>query len=344
MARRKVMIAAGGTGGHLFPAQQLAQMLQNDSDLLFAGHKIESSPYFEKEKIPFVEISAHPLKRGFFKANWKGFWEAIAAIRAFSPDIVVGFGSFHVFPILLAATILRKKMVLFEANSTLGKVNRLFLPFATRIVFQFPCRSKKGVLVPLLPWKGESKKIDRDLARIYYGLQREMRTILVFGGSQGASFLNAQAPFAISRLKERFQVIHFTGPNDLETVKAAYQKLGIEASVKSFEKEMGYAYSAADLALCRSGAGTVAELIRNRLPALLVPYPFASDDHQRKNGEYLAHSLKGARLLIQADATLGRLVDELNLLSLEIEERRQAFTEHEFENRVHLAQIIRWLT
>jgi UDP-N-acetylglucosamine--N-acetylmuramyl-(pentapeptide) pyrophosphoryl-undecaprenol N-acetylglucosamine transferase len=344
MARRKVVIAAGGTGGHLFPAQQLAEMLKGDSDLLILGHKITTSPFFERENIPFAEISAHPLKKGFLKASWRGFWQAVRQLRAFSPDVVVGFGSFHVFPVLLAAAILRKKIVLFEANCSLGKVNRLFLPFAKRIGFQFPVAVRKGVLVPLLPWKEGRKKMDPALAKQYYGLGSEQKTILVFGGSQGASFLNESAPQAIGRLKVKFQVIHFTGSKDLEAVRSAYEKLAVVAAVKAFEKEMAYAYSAADLALCRSGASTVAELIQNELPALLIPYPHASDDHQRKNGVYLASGLKAARLISQAEASIERLIDELELLALEREERKKALANFDNQTRVHLAQIIRWLT
>lgn len=123
----KVLIAAGGSGGHLFPARQLAEQLTGD-EVLFAGHHLSKSPFFEKEKIPFREIESAPLtnKFLFLKALWKGFWQSVDLLRTVRPDVVVGFGSFHSFPVLLAATILRKKVVLFEANCSLGKVNRFF--------------------------------------------------------------------------------------------------------------------------------------------------------------------------------------------------------------------------
>ena len=137
----KVVIAAGGTGGHLFPAQQLAEMLGSDAEVLFAGHHLTANPFFEKRA--FVEISAHPFRFGFFTACWKGFWQSMRMLRQFAPDVVVGFGSYHVFPILLAASVLRKKIVLFEANYALGKVNRFFSLWQRKLLFNFPFFRKK---------------------------------------------------------------------------------------------------------------------------------------------------------------------------------------------------------
>src|SRR3989344_1214159 len=132
----KVLIAAGGSGGHLFPAQQLAEQLQ-DCDIAFAGYKLKETPFFSREKIPFWEIaSSQPRKRNWLKfliSSWKGFWQSVFLMRKFKPNVVVGFGSYHVFPVLLAAALLRKKIILFEANCALGKVNRIFLRFAKKI-------------------------------------------------------------------------------------------------------------------------------------------------------------------------------------------------------------------
>ncbi len=343
----KVLIAAGGTGGHLFPAKQLADQLWFDAEILFIGHKLALSPFFEKEKIPFAEISAHPLKRGVVSAVWKGFWQSVRMIRRFAPDVVVGFGSYHTFPALLAAAALRKKLILFEANCILGKVNRLFFSVADRIAFQFPFgSSKKGVAVPLLPWvRSETQDISSSAARLSYGLDPDRKTILVFGGSQGASFLNEFAPKAIASLKEPVQVIHFTGPGTEDKKTAAgYARFGVAASVQPFEKQMPLAYSAANCALCRSGAGTAAELIRFAVPALLIPYPFAAEDHQRKNGEYLSR-LGGARVLVQAQASEERLVEELEALLGEAGERRERLRAayEEDGRKIHLSEIVRQL-
>src|SRR5690606_13931137 len=146
--------------GHLFPAQQLAYYYP---DVLFAGHHLSKSPFF-REEFPFQEIKASPPKKwSFLFSTIIGLFQSLKLFSKNKIDVVVGFGSFHTFPVLLAAAILRKKMVLFEANCVLGKVNRLFAPFADKIAVQFPIPTKKTVLVPLLPWK-KQKKPSRDEA------------------------------------------------------------------------------------------------------------------------------------------------------------------------------------
>ncbi len=355
--KKKVLIAAGGTGGHLFPAQQLREQLKGDAEILFAGHKLGTSPFFEKEKIPFAEITAHPLKKGFFSRTCIGFWQACQLMRHFMPDAVIGFGSYHTFPVLLAAAFFRKKLVLFEANCKIGKVIRLFRPLATEVAFQFP--NNGGTLVSWLPWKSALKRLAPKEAKKLYGLDPEKKVILVFGGSQGAAFLNETAPKAIARLEQNraprgapedasslgktCQALHLAGPAEAESVRLAYEKLGIIACVKPFEKEMAHAYAAADAALCRSGAGTIAELIQFELPALLIPYPHAAENHQRKNGEYLRDALGGARLIDQKEADAERIAHELSTLIEELEERKMRLRKAnaEDEQRTHLADIIR---
>jgi UDP-N-acetylglucosamine--N-acetylmuramyl-(pentapeptide) pyrophosphoryl-undecaprenol N-acetylglucosamine transferase len=319
----RVLIAAGGTGGHLFPAQQLSERLlkEGTSEVLFAGHQLEKSPFFAHGKIPFREIRSASLKRKFFflKEATRGFFQSLRVIRQFQPDIVVGFGSYHSFPVLLAAAFLRKKIVLFEANCLLGKVNRLFAPVSEKIAVQFPIGEKisKQVLVPLLPWTElPSQTMSQSEARRFFQLDPELFTLLIFGGSQGAAFLNESLGPLTSLLKARgraFQVIHLTG-KEPEKVAEDYRARGVQAAVKAFEKEMPIAYRAADLVICRSGAGTIAEIIRFQKPALLIPYPFAAEDHQRINGEFLSNRVGGARLLLQSGANPERMADEIERL------------------------------
>lgn len=333
----KVLIAAGGSGGHLFPAQQLRQLLGSQAEVVFAGHKLKGSPFFDSEKIPFQEIASAPLKRGFLSALWKGFWQSIFFLRLFRPDVVVGFGSYHTFPLLLASIILRKKLILFEANSTLGKVNHFFYPFARKVAFQFGSSRQKEILVPLLPWISENpKSITVSDARKYFGLDPNKTTLLVFGGSQGSSFLNQKVALAIDQFKGDIQVIHLTGKGG---GSVSYK---VSSCVKEFEMKMAYAYLAADGAICRSGAGTIAELIGYELPSLLIPFPDASDDHQRKNGEFFIEKTKGARLLIQKEATLDRLLSELEILLGRLEIFREGLRKYRLEcaQRVDLASFV----
>jgi UDP-N-acetylglucosamine--N-acetylmuramyl-(pentapeptide) pyrophosphoryl-undecaprenol N-acetylglucosamine transferase len=218
------------------------------------------------------------------------------------------------------------------------------------VAFQFPvslsfATPSKAVLVPLLPWKSlDTESIQPTEARKRYGLDPCLQTILVFGGSQGASFLNGAIPGALKHFKEPFQVIHFTGSEE-NNVGAMYARFGIAARVQAFEKEMSYAYRAADLAICRSGAGTVAELIRFSVPALLIPYPFATGDHQRKNGDFLASTVGGGRLLLQIEATEEKIAAELQALHREAALMKEQLhrEDQKHRKRVHLAEMIRTL-
>lgn len=346
--KRKVLIAAGGTGGHLFPAQQLAELLKKDSEILFAGHKLSLSPFFEKEHIPFEEIASARIRNpiSFLLSSLKGLFQSVRLLRKFKPDVVVGFGSYHSFPVLLASVLLGKKLVLFEANCILGKVNRLFLPWARKIAVQFPLvkPSKKQAAVPLLPWSGKKTEVLPPAdARKKFGLDPDLFTILVFGGSQGAVFLNREFGPAALLLKEKgksFQVIHLTGKEGSGAAEF-YRKAGIPACVKEFEKEMGAAYSAADLAVCRSGAGTMAELIRFQKPALLIPYPYAAEGHQEINARYMADALQGARVLIQAAASRENLAAELEALWDERKSRQEALKQVELNPTIDFGALVR---
>jgi UDP-N-acetylglucosamine--N-acetylmuramyl-(pentapeptide) pyrophosphoryl-undecaprenol N-acetylglucosamine transferase len=231
---------------------------------------------------------------------------------------VVGFGSYHAFPVLLAALLLRRKIILFEANCALGRVNRLFAPFAWRIALQFPLERplKRSLLVSMLPWeKSEEFSMTKEEARRSFGLESDRTTLLIFGGSQGAAIFNECMPQVLFYLTAwcpdlPLQVIHLTGQGE----RPRYE--GIPACVKEFEKTMHVAYAASDIAVCRSGAGTVAELLRYQLPALLVPFPHAAEGHQWKNGEFLAHRVGGAKLLKQSEATplaMARMIQGLLL-------------------------------
>ncbi|MBU6383258.1 MAG: UDP-N-acetylglucosamine--N-acetylmuramyl-(pentapeptide) pyrophosphoryl-undecaprenol N-acetylglucosamine transferase [Verrucomicrobia bacterium] len=317
---RKVLIATGGTGGHLFPAQQLAEQLL-DCEVLFAGHKLHSSPFFNR-KAPSCEITSASSLRGVW-ALLKGTWQSLLLLLRFAPDVVVGFGSFHTFPILLAAVLLRKKIVLFEPNCTFGKVNRWFAPFAKKVAFQFPVVHKRAVYVPLLPWKQEKKRASSK--------DPQRKTILVFGGSQGAAFINQTFCEAAKYLSFPFQVIHLTGKGGQEL------HYTVPAMIKPFEEDMPSLYARADFAVCRCGAGTSAELIRYNLPAVVIPYPYAHD-HQRKNGEFLG---QGVRLLHQKDATPERLAQEIEALVAHLPQHRAALNTLVLPNTVPLGAVVR---
>jgi len=324
----KVLIATGGTGGHLFPAQQTAKEL-SDCTILFAGHKLQMSPFFDRS-VPYEEIASS--NRNPFSIL-KGIWQSLRLVFRFKPDVVLGFGSFHSFPTLIAAVLLRKKIVLFEANCSFGKVIRFFAPFASKIALQFPVEKipKQAAFVPLLPWGVKQEKIERKAAREFYHLEPNTFTILVFGGSQGAKFINETFCKAAKLLDFPFQVIHLTGKED---PAITYSQRSV---IKPFEKQMGLAYAAADMAVCRCGAGTTAELIRFQIPSVLIPYPYAYD-HQRKNGEFLK---QGARVLLQKDTTAETLAASIRAVKEHLEFHTDALRKIALPKNTDLSAIIR---
>jgi UDP-N-acetylglucosamine--N-acetylmuramyl-(pentapeptide) pyrophosphoryl-undecaprenol N-acetylglucosamine transferase len=335
----KILIAAGGSGGHLLPAQQLAALMKSDGEVLFAGHRLDSSPFFQRGHFPYQAISAAPLcwsPKGlyvFFREMLSGMGQSLRLIRRFSPDVVVGFGSFHSFPVLLAAVLLRRPLVLFEANCCQGKVNRLFAPMAKKVAVQFLLKKApmNQCFVPLLPWGGQPALPDKMSALKELGLSADRTTFLVFGGSQGASFLNRAIPLSLPR---DAQVIHLTG-NEESALRVAesYRLAGLPAVVKGFESNMQRAYAAADFAICRSGAGTIAELVRYSIPALLIPFPFAADDHQRINAEFLAKKIRGAKMVDERLADEATLSKEIKEMRIESEHLRDALSRFRFDSQ-----------
>ena len=300
---KSILIAAGGTGGHLFPAQALANHLQKkDSSyqITFMGKGLDTNPFFKRDLFSYKDVDSAP----FSCKNWiknikalcKGTWQAFGFLRKFRPVVVVGFGSFHSFPVLLAAKLRGIPIILFESNSIPGRVNRLFSHVAVFSTVQFPVAKKylKGkcleVRVPFWRFQ-ENHQATKEEALSYFSLSPNVCTFLVFGGSQGARFINEVFVDVLQTMGSKvkyLQVIHLTGKaTSQEEMKKIYQDNGILACVKSFEENMQFAWALADVAICRSGAATLSERIHFEVPAILIPYPSAADNHQLKNAIFM---------------------------------------------------------
>ena len=333
----KVIFAAGGTGGHLFPAQGLAeQMLKQHPgiDLSFAGAKLSDNAYFDKVKYPFRDIpSATPLCGNIFKAFrsigslFQGIFHSLALLSEKKPDLVIGFGSFHAFPVLCAAVIKKIPLILFESNSIPGKVIKLFSKRAivTAIYFEEAKQHLKGktveVEIPILRRSMPKEEACRGLS-----LDPRIPTLLVFGGSQGAKQINQYILEGLPSLKS-FQLIHLTGNE--ETAKEINQlcaTLQIPCYVKKFEAQMEKIWGAADLAVCRSGAMTISEILHYEVPAILIPYPSATDQHQLKNALFMEKKVGGAVHCPQSSLTTASLCEKiLHFAILEKKERIKNF-------------------
>lgn len=307
-----VIFAAGGTGGHLFPALGLAeQMLKNkpEIELFFAGASLSDNDHFDKTKFSFRDItSATPFRGNLFKAFksigtlLQGVFESMTLFSEKKPDLVIGFGSFHAFPILCAAVIKRIPMVLFESNSIPGKVIRLFSKKAlvTGIYFEETKRYLKGKTVEVdIPIKNPHLRrwISQAEARTLLGLQPNLSTLLIFGGSQGAKKINKLVIELLPILKKEmpFQLIHLTGNEEVANeVSLLCGLLKIPCYSKKFETRMETVWNAADIAICRSGAITLSEILYYEVPAILIPYPSSADQHQLKNALFLEQKVGGA--------------------------------------------------
>jgi len=301
----KIVFAVGGTGGHLFPAQALAKDLYEEGhEILFAGGKLGMNPFFKKEQFPFQEIKgASPFRANPLKACLQlilGTFASVKLLKDFSPDYVIGFGSFYSFPILAAAFLKKIPYILVESNAHPGKVNRLFSKRAQFSALQYKEAAphlKGKTHLTKIPLLTNSCPLDPSEAKKYYGLDSSLFTLLIFGGSQGASSLNRAA----EQLSTQVQVLHFCGKGGkVEELKAQYKSKGVRASVKPFEERMDIAFQAADLALCRSGGGTVSELIEFTTPSILVPWPGATENHQHKNAQVLEN--RGGAIILEQQA------------------------------------------
>lgn len=335
--KKTLIISAGGTGGHLLPAQALAERLKlagSAFEIHFVAGHLSKNPYFESGRWSFSEIETASLS---LKKPWqllsgaikllRGFCKSCKLIKTLHPCAVVGFGSFHTAPLLLAAQLLRIPIILHEANAFPGIVNRLFSAKALFTGIHFPQAAHalrgKCVLVgiPLRP-RFDGLEWTKEEARRHFGLNPERLTLLVFGGSQGSMALNKLVPEALSMLPKEVQVLHFSGKSqETDPLAQAYAQMGISACVKPFEAQMEKAWRAADLVIGRAGASTLAEQMVMEVPGILIPYPFATLNHQTHNAKFLASTVQGGLFFEEHEVTPNLLASTLETLLWKDRER-----------------------
>lgn len=308
---KKVMIATGGTGGHVYPAMSLARQLLREIDdiqLLFVGGALSENKYFNHEDFPYRSVqcatfAGRDLRKSFkvIAHILKGTWQSRRVIKEFKPDVAVGFGSYFAFPPLLAAKMLAVPIVLHESNSIPGKANRLMSKFATVTGVHFPetARLLSGPTVEVgTPLREGYKCASTPAAdaKAHFGLVPQIPVLLVFGGSQGAKAINLLLLECAKLLRPgSLQVLHIAGEAEMaQSLQRAYDQAGIHAVVKPYEARMDLAWQAADLAITRAGAVTIAEQLEFEVPAILIPYPKATDNHQEQNAKFMRSTVGGA--------------------------------------------------
>jgi UDP-N-acetylglucosamine--N-acetylmuramyl-(pentapeptide) pyrophosphoryl-undecaprenol N-acetylglucosamine transferase len=308
------MIAAGGTGGHVFPGLAVADYLRaSEWRVVWLGSEsgmeagLVAKRGYEMAAVKFSGVRGRgpmalvllPLKLLL------AFWQSARAILVKRPDVVLGLGGYMSFPGGMMAALLGRPLVIHEQNSVAGLANRVLAGVADRVLCAFPGALERATLTGN-PVRSEIAAIATPEAR-YAGRSGPLR-ILVVGGSLGAKALNETVPRALALLPvaARPIVTHQSGAQHVEALKQAYATAGIPADTPYFIDDMAAAYAQADLAVCRAGATTVAELAAAGVPSVLVPFPHAVDDHQTTNARFLSDA-GAAVLLPQGELTPERL-------------------------------------
>jgi UDP-N-acetylglucosamine--N-acetylmuramyl-(pentapeptide) pyrophosphoryl-undecaprenol N-acetylglucosamine transferase len=323
----RLLIAAGGTGGHIYPGIAVANEMMRrrpQAKVKFVG----TARGLETKLVPKAGfelslIESAGLKNVGFVARARGlfvlprsFYEARKLIREFEPDVVVGAGGYVSGPVVLSAALMRVPTMVMESNALPGWTNRVLARFVKKAAVSFAAS---------LPYfRGKGVLIGNPVRREFFEIGRRRRStdemsLLIFGGSQGARAINeamiASLPHLLA-LHERLRIIHQTGEADFAKVQTAYVENGWEgrAEVRRYIDDMVTAFANSDLVICRAGATTTAELIAAGKAAIMVPFPFATDDHQRKNAEALEQA-GAAKMILQQALSGERLAQEIAQLA-----------------------------
>lgn len=332
----RLMIAGGGTGGHLFPGVAVAEELRArdpDAAVQFVGTKrgIEARVLSDLGwDLALIEVSG--LKtvgvwgaiKGVFRLP-RALWQAHRLVKQFKPDAVIGVGGYASGPVVLMARLRGVRVAICEQNSIPGLTNKILGRVARAVFLSFD-ESKKFFKPKKIVMSGNpvrrgllQKLIDAPTAPADGAVH-----VLVCGGSQGAVAVNELAAVALAKLAKetKIAIVHQTGEKDLPVTEKRYADAGVAAECKAFIKDMAAAYQRADIIIGRAGATTVAELAIAGKPAIFIPYPFAADNHQELNAREMADK-QGALMFRQAELTADKLVDALRPLLVD-PARRQA--------------------
>ena len=319
----RVLIAAGGTGGHIYPGIAVGREVMR-RDAASAVRFVGTARGLETRLVPQAGfelslIESAGLKNVGAAGKLKGlmllpksFLAARRLLREFRPDIVVGAGGYVSGPVLLTAALTRVPTLVMESNALPGFTNRRLALFVDAAAVSFE--------ESLRHFRGKGVVTGNPVRREFFEIRRKGRdparfSLLVFGGSQGARAINEAVVAALPHLaahKGLLRVVHQTGEADFDTVRAGYEAAGWSglADVSKYIDDMVARFAESDLVVCRAGATTTAELIAAGKASLMVPFPFAADDHQRKNAEALEHA-GASRMVLQQDATGERLAREI---------------------------------
>ena len=315
------VVACGGTGGHLFPGIAVAEVLRDRGHeviLLVSEKEIDALALsgrtnFRFEKLPTVGLPSpfSPAILGFIRRFYESLSLCRSIYRKFKPQVVLGMGGFTSTAPVLAGRIRGISTFIHESNAIPGKANRLTARMVRAVMLGFkecaPFFPKARTEVTGTPIRTELKPLDRQVARQRLGLRTDLPTLLVMGGSQGASGINQAIIKSLPFLHGApLQVIHLSGARDERLVADNYGREKIPAYISAFHHRMEEVYSAADLLVARAGAASLAEFAAFSLPSILIPFPYAADDHQTRNAEIYARAQ--AAVLVKESEITGELL------------------------------------
>ena len=309
---KTLMVMAGGTGGHVFPGLAVADLLRERGwKVVWMGNpngmeaKLVPSRGYEMAWVKFTGLRGKGLLRKLQLpiSLLSACWQAHREIRRVAPDVVLGMGGYISFPGGLMARLAGCPLVIHEQNSIAGLANRVLAKIATRVACGFPQALPNGAWVGN-PVRAQIAQLPPPAERLAARADGSPLRLLVLGGSLGAAAINERVPQGLALLpeSERPEVMHQAGEKHLAQLQNNYQAAGVAARCVAFIDDMADAYAWADLVLCRSGALTVAELAAAGVASILVPFPYAVDDHQTANARFIANA-GGAFLLPQNEMT-----------------------------------------
>lgn len=321
----RVGIAAGGTGGHLFPAwgfYEALMQIDNQAHAFFvvSTRDREITQHWHVQKYSLHAIG-FPRKISFALVTFliylvRNFISSLTIIAREKPEVIIGFGGYVSVAPLLAAVCMRVPVVIHEQNVVPGRVNRM-LSHSARLILTglkgslgyWPKSARKKVVFTGIPIREQGRH--QAVKKIFD--DRDLFTVLIMGGSQGAQIFNMITPDMLKELQKvagKIRFIHLTGRYDSNKVEADYEEYGFEHRCFNFYHDMGDIYAAVDIALCRAGAGTLSELAFAGIPAIVVPYPYATDNHQFHNAKVFS-TVGAVELIEEKECSAHRIAERI---------------------------------
>jgi len=314
-----IVIAGGGTGGHLFPGIAIAEeFIKRDprSRVIFIGtkrgieHRLLGPLGYELKEIDVEGLKGRGVKaliKGLYEIP-NSMWQSRCILKAFEPDVVIGVGGYASGPAVMAACLMGFPTAIAEQNALAGNTNRILGKFVRKVFLTYE-QSKSMFAAGKVLVTGNPVRAAFAAGIGPASRKKDRRRILIFGGSQGAAAINKTAAAMLpllQKMKDKVSIVHQTGEHDLAMAKQAYERYGIEAEVSPFIVDMVSAYAAADLIICRAGATSLAEITAAGKASILIPFPFAADDHQTMNARAMVEA-GAAAMIPQRELTAEKL-------------------------------------